>query len=272
MAILFDTAQRIVPTWLAAARRLERSDGRCGLNLLLEIADPVTVTAEDRALMRQVDVALRGAGKRPLNTVAATIFPQDYYRRHQRPAFYDRFTAMMARGKEPNRWGTYALRMIERRGQRPGEVINPLEKIVERMSDAGQPQAGSYQNAYEMGIVVPEDDYALEHEDVGGELPTYAVEKDGNRWYGFPCLSHLTFKRVPQRDGFAVNLTAVYRSHTYCERALGNLIGLAQLQSFVATEAKLQLGTLSCLSSHAELDVAAWGGLPAARSLLASAP
>ena len=79
----------------------------------------------------------------------------------------------------------------------------------------------------------------------------------------------MSFKRVPTHAGYAVNLTAVYRSHHYCSRALGNLLGLAQLLSFVAKESGLSVGTLSCLSSYAELDVSTWGGATAANIVLA---
>lgn len=267
MAKLFDTEKRIVPTWLAAARHLMLC-GRTDSNLVLEISDPNTITAEDRVLMRSLDAAVEPRGLYPLNSVAGTIFPLDVYRRHGRPAFYDEFNRMMERGKAKGTWGTYAQRMIVRRDRKSADVLNPLELIVQRISNAGQPAGASFKNSYELGVAVPEEDLTDFAEDVGGELPTYAPDIDQNQWYGFPCLSHLSFKRVPSGEHFAVNLTAVYRSHRYCERALGNLLGLAQLQWFVAKEARLQVGTLTCLSTHAELDVAAWGGVDAARKLL----
>jgi thymidylate synthase len=65
------------------------------------------------------------------------------------------------------------------------------------------------------------------------------------------CLSHLSFKMVgPNR----LDLTAMYRSHYYGERALGNLVGLSQLLNFVARESGTEPGTLSCLSTHALID------------------
>jgi hypothetical protein len=60
----------------------------------------------------------------------------------------------------------------------------------------------------------------------------------------------------------------MYRSHHYCARALGNLLGLAQLLSFVAKEAELKVGTLTCLSSHAVLDAETWGGVQRAQEVL----
>lgn len=54
---------------------------------------------------------------------------------------------------------------------------------------------------------------------------------------------------------------ALYRSHWYVQRALGNLFGLAHLQHFVAQETGLELGPLVCISSVAQLEVQSgkWG-------------
>lgn len=274
MARLFDNYQRTVPTWLAAARYLDGLPGRRAMNLLLEIPDPLGITAEDRQIMDRVDVVLRPRDL-TLRTVAGTIFPIDLYRRNGRPGFYAKYLDMIERGKRHGTWGTYAARMVDRPGKLVGTRINALEMLVQRLSDAGQPhkESGedvSYVSTYELGVAVPEDDLARgsagEH---AGELPTYDAALDGRRWLGLPCLSHVSFKRVPTEAGHAVNLTAVYRSHHYCERALGNLLGLAQLLSFVAKESGLAVGTLSCVSSYAKLDVEAWGGVNAAQAVLA---
>ena len=49
-------------------------------------------------------------------------------------------------------------------------------------------------------------------------------------------------------------LTAIYRSHSYVARALGNFLGLADLQAFICNETKLAPGPLVCVSSYARLD------------------
>jgi hypothetical protein len=267
MAKLIDTETRIVPTWLAAARFLKNSQEKTSLNILLEIPDPLTITADDRVVMKKVDVAL-AASELTLNTVAGTIFPLDLYKRHGRPDFYSEYLQMLDRGKAHGTWGTYAARMINRQGSKRGGTINPLEMIVEKLTTSGQPRnpngsPKTFPSTYELGVSDPSVDLAE------GDLPTYNAANDGRRWYGYPCLSHVSFKRVPVDGGYAVNLTAVYRSHTYCSRALGNLLGLAQLLSFVAKESGLKVGTLSCLSSYAQLDVNAWGGVKATNSVLA---
>lgn len=240
------------------------------MNLVLEIPDPIKITAVERELMNHVDSALIMHSNLTLKTISGTIFPLDLYVRYGRPEFYERYKEMLNRGKKVGTWGTYAARMIVRPGRDGGEDINPLEILVKRLSNIGQPHHRSFTSAYEMGIADPQDDLVEGfRNDVGGEVPIYDVAIEGREWMGFPCLSHLSFKRVAQGSGFAVNLTAVYRSHSYCARALGNLLGLGQLLYFVAQESGLSVGTLTCLSSYAELDVRAWGGIRNTRTILA---
>lgn len=269
MAKLFDSEDRILPTWRAAARYLDKCPDRTAANLVLEIKKPLQVAAADREVMDMVDKALAPA--LTLRTVAGTIFPQGMYKRHGRPAFYQEYLKLIDIGHKKGTWGTYAERMIRRKGKK-GVQINPLDSIVNRISDAGQPKKDgkivSFASSYELGIADPEMDLALPAV-ADGDIPTYDAGQDGGRWFGGPCLSHLSFKRLPDGDGHAVHLTAVYRSHHYCERGLGNLIGLAQLLGFVAAEAQLKPGTLTCVSTHAVLDVAAWGGVDVAKKILA---
>ena len=278
MAEVFDDQVRIVPTWLAAARHLDGRAGREDLNLILEIKDPLTVTAADRVVIARVDDALQSIENSGLTvrTVAGTIFPQALYLEHGHPAFYDHYLRAIKRGKKANTWGTYAHRMISRPSKDGKGTINPLDMIVTKLREDGQPKkkktgaVSSFTSAYELGIAEPEDDLAnaVESKPDGAELPTYSVSIDGKEWLGFPCLSHVSFKRVADGTGHKVNMTAIYRSHHYCARALGNLIGLGQLLSFVAKESKLGVGVMTCVSTHATLDVPSWGGVKLAREVL----
>jgi hypothetical protein len=49
-------------------------------------------------------------------------------------------------------------------------------------------------------------------------------------------------------------LTAQYRNHYYIEKLLGNLIGLGRLMAFVAHETGSKVGSLTVLSTHAQID------------------
>src|ERR1700730_1843895 len=109
MAVLFDTYSRVVPTWLAAAKYLESAPKRKAMNIVLEINEPLAISDEDEVVMQRVDAALAPRNL-TLRTVAGTNFPLDMYHRHKRPAFYDKYKAMLKRGKKSGTWGTYAHR------------------------------------------------------------------------------------------------------------------------------------------------------------------
>lgn len=261
MAKIF-CSERIVPAWLDAARSLAATPDRTDRNFVLEIASPTMLAGDDVATIRAVDVELRRTEDSiGVYTVAATIFPQRMYLRHGRPAFYDRFLAVMKKGQKPKTWGTYAMRMMERINPRTREAFNPIDTIVTKLQKTKTDR--KIRSAYELGLHEAVD--VLENE-VGGELPIYAPSSDGGRATNIPCLSHLSFKLDPERD--TIDLTAVYRSHHYGRRALGNLIGLSQLQAFVAGESGYSPGVLTCVSTLAHLDVGAFGGVGATNALL----
>src|SRR5580658_9009756 len=121
-----------------------------------------------------------------------------------------------------------------------GGVRSPLEVIIEKLKT--QSAHGHMRAAYEMKLF---DDIE------NGDLSTYEPTTDCNLTIGQPCLTHLSFKLLQDKS---VSLTALYRTHFYIEKTLGNLLGLGQLLSFVAEEAGLTAGTLVCHSTMAELD------------------
>lgn len=258
---------RVVQAWLAAARYLARQNGQDDRNVILEISSPLSFTADDLAVVKSVDAALqRNNPRRSVMTAASTIFPQHTYRHYGRPEWYSKYKAIIERGKVKGTWGTYALRMINRVGPN-GVAFNPLEKIIEKLSSRREPNQIQYTAAYELSTADPAVDFEDPTAGFGYEMPTYDPVKDRGSYMGSPCLSHLTFKLMDNK----VDLTAIYRSHYYAERALGNLIGLAQLQSYVAKEAGYEPGVLTCVSTYAKLDVGL-GGIVAARDLLAALP
>lgn len=252
---------RIVPVWLAAVRRLHATPHRTALNVVLEVTSPTLLVNDDLAVMQAVDTKLRTyTTDMSLDTVAATLFPNHMYRRSGRPDFYTRYLTAIKRGKKKNSWGTYAWRMMERTDRRDGKNFNPLERIVQKFIDAKAGQA--YQAVYELGVLEPDDVLADDADGPWCELPIADPAAKPRR--NIPCLSHLSFKL----SGGRVALTAVYRSHYYAQRTLGNLIGLSQLQSFVAKESGLAIGPLTCISTLAVLDTDTWGGVDATTSFL----
>lgn len=255
---------RIVPTWLAAAKYL-LANGRRARNLVLEIDHPRLLVTEDERAIKAVDAARRQHCDLSVLTVAGTIFPQGLYRRHGAKGLDARYLKIMARAKKKGTWGTYAMRMMERRGRKPGTTFNPLDQVIFKLRRASvQGDGNAYESVYEMGVHVAED---LDGEPMlaACELPTFDSALDGGKVSNMPCLSHLTFKLT---DAKSVDLTAIYRSHYYAQRALGNLIGLTHLLTYVATQAGIEVGRLTCISTDANLDLENWGGAPAGRELL----
>jgi hypothetical protein len=214
-------------------------------------------------VIQSVDTALRAFSDTSITTVAGTIFPQGMYLRHGADGLAQRFMRVMARARKKGTWGTYAMRMMERPGKAAGSKFYPLEQIIAKMRRAASEGVG-YTSICELGVHCPEDLDETRYE-FACELPTLEPARDAAMVSNMPCLSHVTFKLI---DKEAVELTAIYRSHWYLQRALGNLIGLSHLQSFIAKEAGLQIGTMTCISTDATLDYGSWGGVTKGRRLI----
>jgi len=232
------SAETRLEAWLDATEHLLRAGPQ--LNLVLSIASPSLERAGERA-RRLADTFSASEGAQPLHTVAETIFPGwEYRRRGLRGVFetYAQEYEELKRGAG-SRWGTYAHRIVSRQGP-DGETIYPLKNLIDKMRDErGQQRRGTYRSCYELGIA-----------DGAYEIPLYSVAKDRTRRRGLPCLSHLSFKLLDD----AVHLTALYRSHDYRTKTLGNLLGLARLQACVAQEVGAAIGTLVVHSTYAYVD------------------
>lgn len=214
--------------WLAAAQRLV--DVSEAYNVIVDIDNPVLHPTDDVAVIMAVDQFLRDRDANPIATVANTIFPQDLYRRHQGKELYaeyeKRYDLIRKKG-----WGRYFNRMI-RWPTGNGKTMNQLQHLIERLK-TGMRSRQTFKSVYELTLFDPVND------------------KNRNR--NRQCLSFLSFKLHPDRG---LMLTAMYRNHHYIARALGNFIGLGQLMAFIAAEAGTTVGPLTCVSTHAELDVA----------------
>jgi hypothetical protein len=248
-------------TWLKAVRHLRECDGFEDYNVVLEVKAPNLSTDEDRAIDGRVNALLRGANVLPINSVAETIFPGTEYRHHGPNGVYNIYPdEVFPRIRPVLGWGTYAYRLLRAPG-RDGKDIRPLEKCVQKMKDQLSKEKGGIKTAcYEL---------SLAGEDEAFELPTYRAANDQGHTYGRPCLSHVSLKITRDRR---LNLTALYRSHYYVERALGNLLGLARLQAFVAKETGLGIGTLVCVSTYARLDFRTGWGITKIDELLETLP
>jgi hypothetical protein len=209
-------------------------------NLVLAVRRPEVLTPADFAIHDLVDAFLREHGRLSLANVAGTIFPANLYLHGGAEELY---TYPQIYPRIHSQWGMYAIRMLRKsthgKGNGPPE-INPLQIIVEKMKK--QLAGGRMRAVYEANLV-EDTDYL--------ELSIYDAARDARGTRRLPCLSHLSFKLLP-RD--RVMLTVLYRYHYYIEKALGNLLGLAQLLYFVAKETGLRVGPLVCHSTYAVLD------------------
>jgi thymidylate synthase len=204
------------------------------LNLVTTIGDPDPCRVDER-MIAEIDAWLLRKHKQRIGTVANTIFPSAYLRGSaDRQQLYDRYLARLPRLRKQkgNRQGTYFGRLIEYPASsdvKCGRTINQIEEIIQKLQRQVRGRAPK-RFAYQAQIFVP--------------------GRDGGSLMGFPCLSFVSF----QLDRGRLCLTATYRNQYYFARALGNFIGLARLQSFVAQEVGLAVGSLTIHACHAEID------------------
>ena len=230
ISIVGDT---LTDVWLADLEYL-RDHGGEQLNLVTTIKDPDPDQLDAR-IVAELDDWLFRKGRQRVGTVANTIFPVAYLRGcASRQHFYERYLARLPqlRRHKGNGQGTYFGRLIKYPASadvKRGETMNQLEGIIQKL----QTQVGGRRPkrfAYQAQIYVP--------------------GRDDTSQMGFPCLSFVSF----QLDRGRLCLTALYRNQYYFERALGNFVGLARLQCFVAEAAGLKLGSLTVHACHAEID------------------
>ena len=237
-------ATTCVDAWLRASTfLLDQPDWRA-YNVVLEIADPLALPPGDRAVYNLVDGFLRERGQLPISTVVNTIFPAQLYQSHGSRGVYEEYPARypdIQCHHSARKWGTYAMRMIQRTDH-AGNTIYPLRDLVEKLSSQAKQKGGKHA-AYEMGTADPFTD-----------IPIYDPGLDRRPIMGGPCLSHVSVKLVRLPQEHAVYLTGLYRSHWYVQRALGNLLGLAHLQNFIAREAGVKTGPLIIHATMAQLE------------------
>lgn len=218
--------------WLAATA-LMRTPPREIQDLVIEIATPQVLTARDVAICRETNTFLDLVYEEGLEYVANTIFPLALYDRHGWPG-----AAAAYRDNEKRRankgWGSYFGRLVELRAVGT-HTTSHLEALVEKLKR----RPGRLRNVYEASTL-----------DALADVSIYEPDRDRERGLRQPCLSHLSVRL----DDGKVHVTALYRSHYYLQKALGNFIGLARLQGFLAREIGASPGTICVHSCHARLD------------------
>lgn len=244
IATLDDRAS-VSSAWRSAVAFLKLQPGRKCYNLAYMVTQPDVWTEEDASTAAAFDEFAKGAGRHPVTTVANTIFPLSCYRTRGADGFFEHYPDLIY-PRVKTAWGTYAERMVRRRDangnllmDRDGNVVNPLRSLTSKLRHRVEAVQGTKTH------------YELPVSDEVFEISTYDPVRDAKYTRGGPCLSHLSFKLDSANK---VRLTAFYRSHFYLERALGNLVGLARLQRFVADHAGCDVGPLTLIASEACLE------------------
>ncbi len=223
----------ITDAWLRAVGHLHHND-RAAFDLLVAIADP-TPEHVDAAIVDTVDRLLLAKRFQDVTTVRNTIFPLEIARSSQtRDELYSRYLRLLPRLRRfgaSNR-GTYFGRLISYTPVQDANSVNQIENIIATLKGELARRAsgeGALGHIYEAQIYIPGKD---------------------NRPMGFPCMSSLSF----HLGGPFLRLSATYRNQYYIGRALGNFLGLAELQRFIADAVGLRQGPLSIHAFHAEID------------------
>lgn len=233
-------ANSCVSAWLRAVQHLQTQEEWRDYNVVLEVSNPMILKPGEHEVKAELDAFLRANNKHSISTVINTIFPAALYTKHGKAGMFKLYqTEVFPKLKRhpDTKWGTYFMRMTSRAGLDGN--INLLEYLITKLRNEMKTPAPK-RAVYEMNLI-----------DLGVDIPIYDGISDKHYHMGGPCLSHLSFKIKPDRG---LLLTAVYRSHYYIEKALGNLFALAFLQEFVAKEAGIKAAELVCLSTMAVLD------------------
>jgi hypothetical protein len=214
--------------WLEAVRAVDAEPGHEAHNVVIDVADPTAGATLAHPVVACVDEFLSARDK-SVETIANTIFPQTLYERYGYPGFIERFhTRVLPKVRSNKRWSGYYFERMTSLPLVGGGTLDQLSREVERMRD------NTSLNKHEISLFDPE-------RDVTGSP------------YGGQCLSFLSFHLLPGSPR-TVLLTAQYRNHYYIEKLLGNLIGIGRLMAFVARETGAKVGSLTVLSTHAQID------------------
>jgi hypothetical protein len=210
--------------WLEAVKRVDGQKGHEAHNVIIDVEDPIAATTLSNPVVRHMNDFLVARDK-SVESIANTIFPKALYHLHGMPKFIEVFHKLVLPKVRKNaRWSGY---YFERMTAAPDQLSENIKRIGDK--------ANKSLNKFELSLFDPERDV--------DDSP-----------YGGQCLSFLSFHLLPGKPRTLL-LTAQYRNHFYIEKLLGNLIGLGRLMAFVAAETQSKIGSLTVLSTHAQIDL-----------------
>ena len=219
MATLVDARDSIEAWKRASILLLDRGPTD---NLIVTIEHPMDL---DQAQYARWNPRRIKSGILNQKDVANTIVPSSLYQRQGgRAQLYARYAAVHARARRMRRssgsWGTYFARMIDFGNSH----VNQLETMIGKLN--------TWERQARAALV----------------MHLSSAETDRPRTRGGPCLQML---EILQPSADTLDLVAIYRSQDYCNRALGNFIGLANLLAFLCRETGRTPGRLIVHAIHA---------------------
>lgn len=217
MAFLI-TEENFSIAWLRAKDFILGQPGKETFNLMVTILNPLQRDSRVHLLYEQF---CEGSGINKPNKVAATIFPKRCFKilGNDRERLYRNYPRIHRVLK--GNWGSYFNQMINWENATGNR--NQLEDIIVMINDRSR----IYKTAYVI------------------QIPNPFKHLGWTR--GLPCL----YQILIQLEDNNMSFLAVYRNHDFGEKAYGNYMGLGHLLEFIAGETNFEIGSISCISSHA---------------------
>lgn len=217
--------------WAQAIDLLSGQPARAAYHLAVRISS----SDADEAKVAAVDRLLAARGKQSVETVANTIFP----------------SRLAATSADVSELAERYRRLYPRLRKFPGNTQGGtyFGRLVQF------PEGGdrSDQLTYTVGKMRRESEHASRKSSIY-ECAIYSPKRDAGKATGFPCLSSCSFHL--DHETRAVHLLAIYRNHSFFERALGNYFGLTRLRDYVADQIGFGAGELMVISGHAKIEAA----------------
>lgn len=229
------TARNLSLGWAAVLDRLAMPGihGISPLALSITGFDEKSVAAEIPKIRMAVDALLKAKGKRDVENVAWTIFPERYWKMSEgdRESFFalfrDTFRRVQEFNPQNNRRGSYFQRLVDFEGADKG--FNQLKWIL----DEYDRNPSGRRSKWQATTFDPKRDM----------LTTAQLE--------FPCLQQVSFT-FSGDAGLVVN--AFYATQQIVHKGYGNYLGLARLGAFMASQMDRQLERLNVFVGIAKMD------------------
>ena len=232
-------APNLSVAWARAYHAVSTAPGREIAPLIVSFSGVGGDEPEEVPAIREaLDATLAASGMQEAHTVANTIFPQSLWRRADgdRARLFSRYVERLpdyvAMAPRKNGRGLYFARLI-------AFDTDPKTGQREAAGTAGVPDGGN-QLEFIIRHLAPNKRRSW----LQASIFDPARDHTESRYLGFPCLQHLTF--VPNFGSGLLQLNAFYATQYVFEKAYGNLLGLARLGAFVASQADLRLGRVTC--------------------------